>query len=631
MESENAENIPDKLRKKMLIEENKIKTEYIELIDLLQKFIEDKVENNKILTEQFIFLIANSDAQVFRVISSMETPDFLQIDNTEYLDFRTEVIGVNSLGLTADNKEIAYVHEKEHSVGLLQEFTSISIPIKDKDDKLCCIIGVLVKNKNPNKVITDLVKLLLDAYHSEKKLSMLVHKKDSLGLLTKKLYATFDANEVLSEAVKYLNLFYPDDKLELWLTHDYKLESIPTNLLTNVINSENVINQSFIEGKIFINQKKGELVTPIRGNQGIYGVLKIKSPTNYDSLKSSFITDIAEIIGLAFENANLYEQSISSVKKFQLINDLSKVLNRSLNEEEILQGVIHELNKVYKSQYISFFKQINEGNEFQVVASNSEKINNIVPINDSYIGLAYKKKEPIIIADNNQGYETKDTLNDYLGYHSLIAVPIFIENEIISILSIGSKQSNYFTYDDLKTLELFAQHLGLALTNSYLYGKIKCLAITDYLTNLYNRSFLDGKIKASQNSDKRGALLLFDIDNFKSVNDIYGHQIGDQVLVQVANIFKSSIRGEDVAARWGGEELAIYLPRADVGISKKIGERIVNRVREETNPKITISCGVATWSFDEKNTEYLDIVHRADEALYMAKNNGKDQLRISKE
>lgn len=622
------ENLID-INKKIPINKKNIKD--AELINVISKYFQEKLQNNKILMEDMIFLLANSRGQVVEVISSKEVPTFLKKNNNEYLDFRTETIGVNSIGLAVDNKVFTYVQGKEHSLDLLKEYMSISVPIILNDGLFSIVISVLVSiTSNPNKKIADLLKLLLESFYIESKLLTKIQKDNSVSKLTKGLYSSINTIEVLSEAIKYVRYIYPKDELELWLTHDYEIQDVKINLLTKVHDNENVISKSFIEGKMYIDQQLGQLVAPIRGKQGIYGVLKIYSEDFYDSLKSHFIEDITEIMGSAFEKANLYEQSINSVKKFQLINDLTKVLNSSLKEEAILEGTIKELNRVYKTEYISFFNLGDKENELQVVASNYEEKYKSLSINDTYVGLAFNRKEPIIIADSNKGYGIQDGLNKNSYYNSLIAVPIFVEGEIINVLSIGSMRTNRFSYDDLKTIELCSQHLGLALTNSHLYRKIKRLANTDYLTNLYNRSYLDKKIIKLQNVEKNGSLLLFDIDNFKDINDIHGHQTGDQVLVQVANIFKTSIREEDIAARWGGEELAIYLHKANVDISKKIGERIIKRVESETTPKITISCGVATWKGEENNIDYLDLVHKADKALYVAKNNGKNQLRVYK-
>jgi diguanylate cyclase (GGDEF)-like protein len=112
------------------------------------------------------------------------------------------------------------------------------------------------------------------------------------------------------------------------------------------------------------------------------------------------------------------------------------------------------------------------------------------------------------------------------------------------------------------------------------------------------------------------------------VNDSYGHQIGDKILKQVCSIIKSSIRRTDIAARWGGEELAIYLPGAQVGNGYQIAETIRMRVANETNPKVTVSCGIAEWTRDSEEISVDSLFYYADMALYKAKNNGRNQTQI---
>jgi len=260
--------------------------------------------------------------------------------------------------------------------------------------------------------------------------------------------------------------------------------------------------------------------------------------------------------------------------------------------------------------------------------SNIELKDDIIPVEGTYLGLSYKRGEAIIIADSKVDYGLEGKYCDSYGYRSLIIAPIFSEAEVIGVLTVCSEEANYYTYDDFKFLQLLSQQFNLSLTNSNVLSKIQQLAITDYLTELFNRSYLDDKIKESQLADNGGILLLFDLDDFKDINDTYGHDVGDRVLIQVAKIFKNNIRDEDVAARWGGEELAIYLPKIDQNIAVKVAERIVQRVRDETNPMVKISCGVANWKADDKEIDYMLLVHKADQALYKAKKNGKDQLMI---
>ena len=123
----------------------------------------------------------------------------------------------------------------------------------------------------------------------------------------------------------------------------------------------------------------------------------------------------------------------------------------------------------------------------------------------------------------------------------------------------------------------------------------------------------------------QGAFILFDVDDFKKINDTFGHYVGDRVLIQVANAIKSEMDDHQIAARWGGEEFAVYLPGADIVESTEKAEQIRKKVNEQTNPKVTLSCGVSIWTkYEEDSIEQLFI--RADKALYEAKTTGKNKV-----
>jgi diguanylate cyclase (GGDEF)-like protein len=102
--------------------------------------------------------------------------------------------------------------------------------------------------------------------------------------------------------------------------------------------------------------------------------------------------------------------------------------------------------------------------------------------------------------------------------------------------------------------------------------------------------------------------------------------VGDAILTQVSGIIRSSIRETDIAARWGGEELAIYLPQIRFEHARKIAERIRSRVEAETNPPVTISCGVSEWTSADERISVETLFYRADMALYQAKNGGRNRV-----
>lgn len=169
---------------------------------------------------------------------------------------------------------------------------------------------------------------------------------------------------------------------------------------------------------------------------------------------------------------------------------------------------------------------------------------------------------------------------------------------------------------------------------------VKKEALTDGLTNLANRKSFDAEIvriqKEAAESGEPFSLVMMDIDHFKSFNDNYGHQVGDQVLRLVAKTLFDGVKGRDVVARYGGEEFAIVLPETDLQGAIKVGDHlrkavagkeVINRNSGDKLGRITLSGGAAECAEGESID---DLIRRADSALYSAKHNGRNQVSASK-
>jgi len=165
------------------------------------------------------------------------------------------------------------------------------------------------------------------------------------------------------------------------------------------------------------------------------------------------------------------------------------------------------------------------------------------------------------------------------------------------------------------------------------------MAITDQLTGLHNRRYmsrhLDNLVTNAQKTNKPLAFLIMDIDHFKSVNDTYGHDIGDEVLREFASRISASVRGIDLACRYGGEEFVVVMPDTDFDFAMMVAERLRKGVEEKAfeisrDPgklNITISIGIASSEKEGDTAEAL--LHRADQALYRAKREGRNRVVVA--
>jgi diguanylate cyclase (GGDEF)-like protein len=180
-----------------------------------------------------------------------------------------------------------------------------------------------------------------------------------------------------------------------------------------------------------------------------------------------------------------------------------------------------------------------------------------------------------------------------------------------------------------------AEYIAIAISNLNLRESLRLQAVRDPLTNLYNRrymqEFLDRELHSARRKHRSLAVMMLDLDHFKRYNDNNGHAAGDEALAAVGEALMRSVRAEDVACRYGGEEFALILPECSLGQAAGRAEEIRKRIKEY-RPQgerlsanvLTISIGVA--AFDE-TTDRVDLLLKfADDALYEAKREGRDRV-----
>lgn len=254
-----------------------------------------------------------------------------------------------------------------------------------------------------------------------------------------------------------------------------------------------------------------------------------------------------------------------------------------------------------------------------------------IGIGEGIAGTVFLERKPIItnLGSADPRFIVKEVLSNT---KSLLCVPLVAKGEVIGVINITNKKHDkLFNQKDLEFITSLANQAAIAIDNAKLYE----LATKDGMTKLYiYRHFytlLENEIRRCSRYNRNMSLIMMDIDNFKRINDTYGHLTGDAILKRLAAVLQETVRKIDIPARYGGEEFVVILPETDKEEAVKIAERIrknvaaiVVKVNETEDLSPTISMGVAQYTTDGK--EAKELINAADTALYYSKHNGKNMV-----
>ena len=253
---------------------------------------------------------------------------------------------------------------------------------------------------------------------------------------------------------------------------------------------------------------------------------------------------------------------------------------------------------------------------------------------DAIVSRAMDKKTPQLVKKLNP--ESDHNLASLLAFAKNVAVfPMTAEGQAVGVLVVEyAGATSRIERRVVDVVSQFAAHGALALRNSWLLETVQIQAETDALTGIANRRMFEETLRREMSRAARNGeqltLAMFDIDHFKSLNDKYGHQTGDEVLQKVAAALANACRDFDTPARYGGEEFALILPSCSTRESLAVGERLRQSLAkiEDLPVKVTASAGVAT--FPAHAAEMEALIKAADEALYESKRTGRDRVTRSR-
>jgi len=358
----------------------------------------------------------------------------------------------------------------------------------------------------------------------------------------------------------------------------------------------------------------------------------------------SICSQAAGQIGLAISKVRALETAQRRAHEAETLQKAGATVASTLSQKEAVKLILEQLNAVvpYDSSSVLLLR----GDSLEVVDGRG------FPNREAVVGLRFpiEGENPSARVFKTRRYLIlKDAPSVYSAFlepphshiHGWLGVPLIVQDHLIGMITLDSFTAGTFTNEHARLASAFADQVAVALENARLYAEVERLATTDSLTDLNNRRYFFSLARAECERARRFrhpyTIIMLDIDHFKRINDTYGHATGDRVLQCIAGLCRDALRRIDILGRYGGEEFVMLLPETDLKSATLVAERlrqnIVDTPIDTEFGRLTVaaSLGVSTSNFsspsmDECQDDLEKIIDQADQALYWAKQHGRNQV-----
>lgn len=387
------------------------------------------------------------------------------------------------------------------------------------------------------------------------------------------------------------------------------------------------------------------IALPLRTHDMTFGVFLLSRTSEPLFTKAEFelVQLFVSYASLAIANARLYEQSLVARERLATLNQaMWEISVRSLDTAQ-LYSAIHQIVGRLMAAEALIVTLIDDdrvtAQDVYISDKHSTWTGEPYPIKQSFL-------EAMLIRDQSLCVNDFAAINREVLYkpvqieaaQSGIAVLLRGHKRVLGMLFTQSYTRGRYNDEDVELLELLAAHVTAALENAALFAAVERLATTDALTGMLNRrhflALAANEMVRAHRYNRPLSVILLDIDNFKYINDIYGHLTGDQVLHNMAGACRQAMRSMDLIGRYGGEEFIILVPETAQDGAAQTAERLRQVIAEQrfsTNQgtlQVTASFGVATCTLNG-DLDFERLIERADHALYTAKRTGKNRVVVS--
>jgi diguanylate cyclase (GGDEF)-like protein len=378
---------------------------------------------------------------------------------------------------------------------------------------------------------------------------------------------------------------------------------------------------------------RSELAIPLMVRDEVVGVLDFQSDKQnaFDKETIDLLTLFSTQASIAIQNAELYTLEQRRSMQLEVINAISVETRTVTDINELLPKVCSLVRVNFAVDQASILLLEDKRLVLRAVAGDLTSLVPLgwnVPFGTGISGKALADMRTIVVNDvrSFSGY-----VPGYSEARSEMCVPLVSFGERLGVLVLDNA-ANSFESTDIQPLESVADICAAAIKNAHSFELARQQADVDGLTGIYNRRYLEKRIHSEIERLSRYnhgmAILMVDIDNFKRINDEFGHLLGDEVLRHASRLMSSHLRKADIICRYGGEEFAIVLPETIGEPALGVAEKLRRHIQDYNFPgvprRVTISIGVA--DFPDHGQTRDELIKSADDALYAAKQAGRNKV-----
>ncbi|MGC8783179.1 MAG: diguanylate cyclase [Armatimonadota bacterium] len=407
--------------------------------------------------------------------------------------------------------------------------------------------------------------------------------------------------------------------------------------------------ESDLSFRAALNQFKSAL-QPSQGNrveafllcdeQGIVGGVALFGwghPEEEAGIRERF-QQMQGVVALALRHAMQWNTLWQENRTWRALYEIGRLFLTSSSVEDSARKFISAVSELLSAPFVTLYLRQQDTDAFQIVASVGEPIRLMEQEGKAEGGIAAwiaQQARPLYVPRTS----TEPKLIGHTSkriFASLIGAPLSVRGRVEGVLLVAHPTTGYFDEHHVEQVVSAVNQFAQVIEVSRLTRSVGLLALTDGLTGVFNRRYmevrLDEEIHRSQRYGKRFSLILVDVDHFKQVNDTWGHATGDMVLQEVSRRLVENLRETEMVFRYGGEEFLVILPETALQQATVVAQRLCDAVRKHpfhtlggaTVFRVTLSAGVA--EYPTHGSDKVTLLAAADQALYLAKRRGRNRV-----